>query len=56
MKQYMKLYRLDVSGHWKVALKIWDRTIDDINPLSVIVLDDVPKGLRVGVNYSLESN
>jgi hypothetical protein len=50
----IKLYRIEIQGYFKVALKVFDKEISD-NPISITILEDVPKGLEIGkeiiINY-----
>ena len=51
MKHYMFIHRLQIDGYFKIAIKVFDKTISE-TPLSVTILDEIPKGLKVG-RYNL---
>jgi len=52
MKHFMQLTRVQICGTFKVTIKIFDKTVQP-DPLSVTVVEDIPKGLKLAIKYPL---
>ena len=52
--KYIALHRTSIYSKSYVVLNVWNRTIDKIEPLDRIILNDVPKGLKLGIKYPMD--
>ena len=53
-EKFIFFTRIEVEGEFKVAMRVIDRSIRDADStLSITILDEVPKGLTMGVHYTI---